>query len=35
MKINMKRALQTIGGYAVMTGFWALLGYCLLMWWTT
>ena len=30
-----KKTLQTIAGYAVMSAFWMLFGYCLLMWWTT
>lgn len=32
---RMKRVLAEIGCYVVMAGFWALFGYCLLMWWTT
>ena len=30
-----KQTLQNVVGYAVMSAFWLLFGYCLLMWWTT
>lgn len=30
----MKRAIANVGGYAAVSGFWLLFGYCLLRWWS-